>query len=189
MASRPPGLSPNGKKIVFGGTEGARAHEIYAVDAKTGRALHALTSCAGSAPSASTTCRRGRRTGRRSPSSTRTTTFAVANEVVDEQVWVMDDDGGNQQQLTTTRPRTRSPIGAPTVRRSSTPPAAPAPAGSGSSMPTVRTNTRSAVASRVTRGRAPRAMTGARPGRPTARRSRSCATSRASASPAGPCTR
>ena len=43
-----PDFSPDGKTIAFGGTEGADEHtEIYAVDAKTGGGLHALTSCAG----------------------------------------------------------------------------------------------------------------------------------------------
>ena len=74
-----PDFSPDGKTIAFGGTEGADEHtEIYAVDAKTGGGLHALTSCAAYAGDASTTCRSGRRTGRRSRSCTATNSTPTA---------------------------------------------------------------------------------------------------------------
>ena len=43
-----PGLFAGRQPIAFGGTEGADEHnEIYAINAKTGGGLHALTSCAG----------------------------------------------------------------------------------------------------------------------------------------------
>jgi Tol biopolymer transport system component len=95
-----PDFSPDGSKIAFGGTEGADEHnEIYAVDAKTGGGLHALTSCAGLADG----CFNDLPVW--SPDGTKIafmhgTYDAVLDAVVDEQVWVMDAHGGNPHPLT-----------------------------------------------------------------------------------------
>jgi Tol biopolymer transport system component len=83
-----------------GGTEGSDEHtEIYAVDAKTGGDLHALTSCVGLADG----CFNDLPVW--SPDGTRIAYMhgvydPIADAVVDEQVWVMDVDGGNPHPLT-----------------------------------------------------------------------------------------
>ena len=97
-----PDFSPDGRTIAFGGTEGTDEHtEIYAVDAKTGGGLHALTSCAGLADG----CFNDLPVW--SPDGTRIafmhgTYDPIADAVVDEQVWVMDADGGHPHPITTT---------------------------------------------------------------------------------------
>jgi Tol biopolymer transport system component len=96
-----PDFSPDGKTIAFGGTEGADEHnEIYAVDAKTGGGLHALTSCAGLEDG----CFNDLPVW--SPDGTRIAFMHGVYDpdldaVVDEQVWVMDADGGNPHPITT----------------------------------------------------------------------------------------
>ena len=96
-----PDFSPDGKTIAFGGTEGTDEHnEIYAVDAKTGGGLHALTSCVGLADG----CFNDLPVW--SPDGTRIAYMhgvydPILDAVVDEQVWVMDADGGNPHPITT----------------------------------------------------------------------------------------
>ena len=187
-----PDFSPDGKTMPpSAGPRGPMSTpSIYAVNAKTGGGLHALTSCAGLADGCFNDLPLWSPDGTRIAFMHWHTHDPILDAVVDEQVWVMDADGGNPHPITTRqRPEGPGPrTGAPTARRSRTTPEISATAGSGSSMPMVATTTRSAAASPVTRRRAPRAMTGARPGHRTARRSCSCVISRPSAPTTGPST-
>jgi len=94
-----PDFSPDGSKIAFGGTEGSDEHtEIYTVNAKNGRGLQALTSCAGYGEG----CFNDLPVW--SPDGTKVV-FIHADDFnddgpVNEQVWVMDADGGNPHPLT-----------------------------------------------------------------------------------------
>ena len=97
-----PDFSPDGKTIIFGGTEGADEHtEIYAVDAKTGAGLQALTSCAGFVRG----CFNDLPVW--SPDGTKIAFMhgddydAVQDHPVNEQVWVMDANGGHPHPITT----------------------------------------------------------------------------------------
>jgi len=94
-----PDFSPDGSKIAFGGTEGSDEHtEVYTVNAKNGRGLQALTSCAGYGEG----CFNDLPVW--SPDGTKIV-FIHADDFnddgpVNEQVWVMDADGGNAHPLT-----------------------------------------------------------------------------------------
>ncbi len=95
-----PDFSPDGRKIVFDGDEGADANdEIYVVNARTGGGLAALTSCAGYGDGCFNDY------PAYSPDGTKIV-FIHADDTdadgnaVNEQVWVMNANGSNKTQLT-----------------------------------------------------------------------------------------
>ena len=95
-----PDFSPDGKTVVFSGTEGTDTNsEIYTVDATTGGSLHALTSCAAYKPG----CYNNNASW--SPDGTKIVFFHADDadadgNGIDSQVWVMDADGSNAHALT-----------------------------------------------------------------------------------------
>ena len=175
------------KTIVFGGNEGADPiTQIHTVNAKTGGDLHTLTSCAGFGEG----CFNDLPVW--SPDGTKIAFIHAddfdfaADTPVNEQVWVMDADGGNPHALTSDNvPHDQVPDWSPDGSK-----IAYHAGGFGDGGIWVMDadgGNQHQLSGCVAglRRRAPRAMTGPRPGHRTARRSRSCATSRRSASPIG----
>lgn len=95
-----PDFSRDGKKVAYGGTQGDDPNtEVYVVDAVTGLAPIALTSCAGLAPGCSNDFPAW------SPDDKlivyiHTDDFDANENAVNAQIWVMNADGTNQHPLT-----------------------------------------------------------------------------------------
>ena len=111
-----PGLLADGKKVIFGGTEGADEHtEIYAVDAtRRERPARAHLLRRLRPRLLQRHCRPGRQMARGSSSSTATTTTRSRTHPVNEQVWVMDATGRTRIRITSgTDPKDQVPDWSP----------------------------------------------------------------------------
>jgi TolB protein len=95
-----PDISPDGTRIVFGGTEGSDPqNEIYLVDAATGSGLVALTSCANGKSGCANDYPEWSPDGKQ-------IVFAHQDDYdgtngINQQVWVMNSDGSHAHAVTT----------------------------------------------------------------------------------------
>jgi Tol biopolymer transport system component len=96
-----PDISRDGQTIAFAGVEGDDpTTQIYAVDAKTGEGLVALTSCAGSKPGCSNDYPAWSPDGK-SIVFIHTDDYDASDNPINSQVWVMNADGSRAHALTT----------------------------------------------------------------------------------------
>jgi Tol biopolymer transport system component len=97
-----PAVSPDGTKIAFSGSEGSDPSlEIYAVDAKMGSGLRALTSCAGGKPGCANSYPSWSPDGKRLVYSHQDDGDPEGGFGDNEQIWVMNADGSHAHALTT----------------------------------------------------------------------------------------